>query len=227
MGWSRRCVFLLALLPVAALPPASAAAQPQSAGLALGRLKAGNERFAAGASAPLAAGASTRRAAAARHAPLAMILSCADARVPPEIVFDARLGELFVVRTLGSVADQAVIASLEYGTTRLHAPLLVVMGHEACDIVGDALAPEADQDSVLIAALRRAPERTVEERADVRAAVLAAVEQVINDVIAGSEALRQAVRAGHLQVVGAYYEAAGGRVMFSAPVTAVPAEDTP
>ncbi len=64
-----------------------------------------------------------------------MILSCADSRLPPELVFNAGLGELFVIRSLGGVVDRSVLATIEYGAARLHVPLLVVIGHESCDVV--------------------------------------------------------------------------------------------
>lgn len=118
---------------------ATAAAEP-GADQALGRLKLGNDRFVKNASAPVSLGAPHRETVAKTHAPFAMVLSCADARVPPEYVFNAGLGDLFVVRASGQVADRSVMASLEHGVQRLRIPLLVVMGHESCDAVQAALA---------------------------------------------------------------------------------------
>lgn len=216
-------VRLAAVAVAAAWSTSPAAAEPPTPALALGQLKAGNDRFTKNASQPVALGAPAREAAARAAAPIAMILSCADARVPPEFVFNAALGELFVVRSLGGVADRAVVASLEHGATSLQAPLLVVMGHEACDIVHEATTaaePAGANRRFLITAIRAGAERIAAEQQDVRAAVLANVEQSINDVMAASEPLRQAVSAGRLLVVGAYYEMASGRVVFSEPVTA-------
>jgi carbonic anhydrase len=197
--------------------------QPQSPSLALGRLKAGNDRFVTNASAPVALGAPTREAVAKTQAPFAMVLSCADARVPPEFVFNTGLGELFVVRALAGVTDRSVAASLEYGVGKLQVPLLVVMGHESCDVVGEAAAAgegAGANQQFLIKAIRTGTERSAADRSDLRAAILANIEQVINDVLAGSDALRQAASAGRLQVVGAYYELTSGRVIFSEPVAA-------
>jgi carbonic anhydrase len=67
--------------------------------------------------------------------PHAMILACADSRVPPEVVFDQGLGDLFTVRVAGNIVDDAVTASFEYGVEHLHTPLLVVMGHQSCGAV--------------------------------------------------------------------------------------------
>jgi carbonic anhydrase len=71
--------------------------------------------------------------------PHAEILSCADSRVPPEIIFDQGLGDLFVVRVAGNIATDAELASLEYGAAHLQIPLLVVMGHEHCGAVTAAV----------------------------------------------------------------------------------------
>ncbi len=216
---ARRAAVAAAVLALTA----AAGAEPPSPALALGRLKAGNERFATNAPAPLALGATTRQALVQTQAPFAMVLSCADARVPPEIVFNTGLGDLFVVRSLGGVADRAVIGSLEHGAVQLHVPLLVVMGHESCDVVreatgaGDGTGPN---QQYLWKAIRAGITRPPGEQQELRAAILATIEQATNDVLAGSELLRQAVSAGRLQVVGAYYELASGRVIFSEPVTA-------
>lgn len=195
---------------------------------ALGRLKAGNDRFARNASAPASMSVNRRQALADAQRPFAMVLSCADARVPPEHIFNAGLGDLFVVRTAGQVIDRSVLASVEYGAAELHVPLLVVMGHESCDLVkaaADAKAPfespNLDYALRAIQAARRA-DATAEDREDVKALVLAGVEQSINDVLAKSPLLRKAVAEGSVQVVGAYYELVSGRVMFSEPVPAAP-----
>ncbi|MGE0362324.1 MAG: carbonic anhydrase [Vicinamibacterales bacterium] len=215
-------VRLAALAAAAGWSVLSAAAQAPTPALALGQLKAGNDRFVKNVSQPVALGAPARQAAADAAPPVAMVLSCADARVPPEFVFNTALGELFVVRSLGGVADRAAIASLEHGAASLHAPVLVVMGHEACDIVREATTaaePAGANRQFLIKAIRAGTERMTGDQPDARAAVLAVVEQVINDVLSGSELLRQAAGTGRLLVVGAYYEMASGRVVFSEPVT--------
>lgn len=72
--------------------------------------------------------------------PLAAILSCSDSRVPPELLFDQGLGDLFVVRSAGHVLDRAVVGSLEYAVAHLHVPLIIVLGHTSCGAVQAALA---------------------------------------------------------------------------------------
>ena len=159
--------------------------------------------------------------------PVAMVLSCADARVPPEHVFNVGLGDLFVIRTAGAVVDRSVLATVEYGATELQVPLLVVMGHESCGAVKAAAeakgAPESANLDYLLRAIQAARRLTPtaedrQDRDDLKALVLANVEEVINDAMAKSPLLRKLVAEGKLDVVGAYYELVSGRVMFSEPV---------
>lgn len=72
------------------------------------------------------------------HAPEAAVLSCSDARVSPDIIFDSGLGDLFTVRTAGQIIDEAVLASLEYAVTVLGVRLLVVLGHQNCGAIKQA-----------------------------------------------------------------------------------------
>jgi carbonic anhydrase len=187
----------------------------------LGRLKVGNERFVKNASAPVSLSAFTRQELTKGQSPFATVLSCADSRVPPEYIFNAGLGELFVVRAAGEVVDKSVLATLEYGAEHLHIPLLVVMGHESCGAV-KAVVDNADVTGpnleYMVKAIRAGVTRSGIERANVKAAILANVEQSINDALGASEILRRAVDTGKLQVVGAYYELGSGRVSFSQPI---------
>ena len=98
-------------LMLASFSPAAAAPEPVASPLA--RLRAGNERFVRGAEGAVLPAAETRRTMAGEEHPFAMVLSCADSRVPPELVFGAGPGDLYVVRTLGQVPDRAVLASLD------------------------------------------------------------------------------------------------------------------
>src|ERR1700758_2180958 len=107
---------------------------------ALLRLKAGNERFIVGkARFPTVQREIVADLARGQH-PYATILGCSDSRVPPERIFDAGLGELFVVRVAGNVLSPEVGGSLQYAGSYLETPLFVVLGHEGCGAVGAALA---------------------------------------------------------------------------------------
>src|SRR5687768_3559772 len=188
----------------------------------IARLKAGNARFVANPAEALTIDAASRAALARGQAPFATVVSCADSRVPPEVIFHAGLGELFVVRAAGHVADHSVLASVEYGAEHLHIPLVVVMGHEMCGAVkaavetppGTSLGPNLDY---LLKAIRPAVARTAGQPAEVRlrAAVLENVEETINDLMTKSAVLRHLADAGTVKLIGAYYELATGRVHFS------------
>ncbi|QDT69797.1 Carbonic anhydrase [Planctomycetes bacterium MalM25] len=110
-----------------------------SADTALKRLKAGNERY-LGHDALNYPTDNERTVFATSQQPYAIVLSCADSRVSPEILFNVSLNEIFVVRVAGNIADTTSIASIEYAVAHLNTNLIVVLGHEACGAVGAALA---------------------------------------------------------------------------------------
>jgi carbonic anhydrase len=215
----------VAAAALAAVAPALAADEPAAA---LARLKAGNARFVADAASPVPVDAERRLAQTKGQSPYAIVLSCADSRVPPEIVFNAGLGELFVVRTAGQVTDRAVLASMEYAAEHLHTALLVVMGHESCGAIRAASeAPAGSATSgpnldYLLKAIQPAFDRmtTPADQEHVREAALANVEQVVNDILGQSAVIRRLQENGELMLLGAYYELSTGRVRFSEPVPA-------
>jgi len=189
---------------------------------AITRLTNGAARFTAGG--PLRPDQSVdyRTALAAGQHPFAAILSCADSRVPPEIVFDQGLGDLFVTRTAGQVVDHAVLGSIQYGIAELKIPLIVVLGHEKCGAVKATIeatekkSPAAGNDiDALVAAIKPAVE---EEEATKPADLVDAVvrKNVANIVaaLAKKPILSAAVTAGSLQIVGARYDLDAGTVEF-------------
>ncbi len=99
------------------------------------RMLAGNRRFAEGKAEHPWQDKETRESLIDTQNPDAVVLSCSDSRVPPEIIFDAGLGDMFTVRTAGQLIDPAVLQSLEYAVTGLHVSLLVVLGHQHCAAV--------------------------------------------------------------------------------------------
>ena len=106
---------------------------------ALQRLKAGNARFVAGtARFPTVQKEILADLAKGQH-PYATILSCSDSRVPPELIFDAGFGELFIIRVAGNVLSPEIAGSLQYAGRHLHTPLFVVLGHTNCGAVAAAI----------------------------------------------------------------------------------------
>jgi carbonic anhydrase len=195
---------------------------------AIDRLKAGNERFMINPATPPAVDVEKRKALAKGQTPFAMVLSCADSRVPPEMIFNVGLGELFIIRTAGQVTDKAVLASIEYAAEHLNVPALVVMGHDSCGAVKAAIETKAGAPSLgpnldaLVGAIKPAFERmsTPADLDHLRDAVLANVEEVVNDILTSSAIVRHLADAGKLQIVGAFYELETGRVRFSKPLSA-------
>ncbi len=111
-----------------------------NAELAVERLKTGNERFVNDQWNSDKRFRSDRRALVSGQKPFAIILGCSDSRIPPEIAFDAGLGELFVVRVAGNVANISSVASAEYAVANLGTKLVVVLAHMNCGAVNAALS---------------------------------------------------------------------------------------
>ncbi|HSY19850.1 MAG TPA: carbonic anhydrase [Candidatus Acidoferrales bacterium] len=125
--------------------PAPAVAAPAAAvkltgEQALQRLLEGNARFVAGQSIHPDQTIERRQALAGGQNPFAIVLTCSDSRVSPELFFDQGLGDLFVIRNAGNVLDDHVIGSMEYAVDHLHVPLIIVVGHEKCGAVSAAVA---------------------------------------------------------------------------------------
>lgn len=112
--------------------------------VALERLKEGNRRFLAGEHGQGMEDPKRRLAVAQRQAPFAVLVSCSDSRVPPEILFGCGLGELFIVRNAGNTVDTTALGSIEFAVVHLHVPLVVVMGHQRCGAVEAALGSVAN-----------------------------------------------------------------------------------
>lgn len=133
-------VFIGSVLLAAGVVLASSAAPTITADQALQKLMEGNSRYLA--EKPTAAQRSTkasREALAKSQKPYAIILTCSDSRVPPELLFDSGLGELFVIRVAGNIPDPVVLGSIEYAAEHLGTPLIMVLGHERCGAVTAAV----------------------------------------------------------------------------------------
>ena len=147
--------------------------------------------------------------------PHAEILSCADSRVPPEIIFDQGLGDLFVVRVAGNIATDAELASLEYGAAHLQIPLLVVMGHEHCGAVTAAVEGGNPEGHIgtLVELLRPAVDQTRTMAGDtVENAVRTNVELVVHQLRSSTPILSELVAHNKLKIVGGVYSLDTGKV---------------
>jgi carbonic anhydrase len=147
--------------------------------------------------------------------PHAEILSCSDSRVPPEIVFDQGLGDLFIIRVAGNVASDVEIGSLEYGAEHLHIPLLVVLGHESCGAVTAAVQGDLPEGHIaaLVDLIKPAVEKTRGMPGDpVANAVRLNVEMVVKQLRSSNPILSELVAHGKLRIVGAVYSIETGSV---------------
>jgi len=147
--------------------------------------------------------------------PHAEVLSCSDSRVPPEIVFDQGLGDLFVIRVAGNVASDTEIGSLEYGAEHLHIPLIVVLGHQSCGAVTAAVqgGPPEGHLAALLNLIKPALEKTRGMSGDpVANAVRMNVEMVVKQLRSSTPMLSELVAHGKLRIVGAVYSIETGSV---------------
>jgi carbonic anhydrase len=194
----------------------------------LWRLRQGNQAYAAGKLKAGAGSPARRSTLVAGQHPHAVILTCADSRVPPEYIFQEDLGSLFVVRVAGVVADPVVVGSVEYAAEHLHTPLIVVMGHTKCGAVKAAIetpapatpgGPGVNIESIL-ALLRPGLQKGVSQPDPWTTAVYGGVEQSVNDLHRLSKLIPEMEKEGHVGVVGAVYELETGKVVFSDMVAA-------
>lgn len=190
---------------------------------ALTRLKEGNLRFVSGTHKHAGVGLDAVRALAAGQKPYAIILTCSDSRVSPELLFDTGLGELFVVRVAGNVADPVVLGSIEYAAEHLGTPLVVVLGHERCGAVTAAVESKGQGDGnigAIVQAIRPALKKTEEagtvagqdRERFVEAVADAHIALVRDSLTSQSKVLQHLVAAGKLKIVTAKYRIERGEV---------------
>ncbi len=188
-----------------------------SADEALRELKAGNEHHQRHSYAHPNETVARQRQLVSGQQPHSMILACADSRVPPEVVFDQGLGDLFTVRVAGNIVDDAVVASFEYAVEHLHTHLLVVMGHQSCGAVTAAVdgGDAPGHLPSLIAAIRpsvdsvRSMPGTLLDNA-----IRANVENAVKQLRASGPILKDAIAKGELRIIGAICSLETGAVQW-------------
>ena len=185
---------------------------------ALARLKAGNLRFVTGQRKP-ANYVTERKKLIDGQQPYAIVLSCSDSRLPPELAFDESLGRVFIIRVAGNVTDPVNLGSIEYAASdHVGAKLLVVLGHESCGAVKATLeGGEASPNLEAIIrkiepAAQRARSRGLNPKATLALAVEENVRQAMNDALKESDILRKKVESKELTMVGGVYHLASGKV---------------
>lgn len=185
------------------------------ADLALLRLKVGNAKFVDNISTRANKTAQRRVAVAKGEKPFAIVVSCSDSRVGPEVVFNQGLGDLFVVRTAGHVVDGVGLGSIEYAVEHLGAALILVLGHERCGAVAATVAggKAHGQLPAIVKAIKPAVAKTKGQPGDaVDNAVREHVRAVAAQLQKAGPVLATRVQTGQLKVVGAHYDLDTGRV---------------
>lgn len=182
-------------------------------------LVAGNERFVKGELAKKDLGSERRQKLLTEgQKPFVAIVSCSDSRVPPEVIFDQGLGDLFVIRVAGNILDKVEIGSVEYAVEHLHVPLVLVMGHEACGAVKatveggkaptenigaivEKISPSVEKAKAMGATGKELIEQSAEENVK---AMIAELEK--------SPIIKEAVEHGKVTISGAKYHLGTGKV---------------
>ncbi len=218
---------------VIAISVGFAFASSQQGGDSLGKLMDGNKRYVTGAFAQKDVGEARRKELTGGQKPFAIVVTCSDSRVVPEIIFDEGLGDIFVVRVAGNVLDPIALGSIEYAAEHLHAPLLVLMGHEQCGAVSAALdakgEPEGNIGSIMkkiMPAIKKAKAKGGSRDDVLNNAIKENVVLSYKAVRDQSPILRHLIDKGELRVVAGVYHLASGDVEQIPLETAVAAQHT-
>lgn len=185
-------------------------------------LKIGNARFFSGHRTSLDFSAVERRAQILTQTPFAVILGCSDSRVPTEIIYDQKAGDLFVIRVAGNVVEEGTLGSIEYAIKHLKTRLVVVMGHEGCGAVQAAMQDEALRNMEphyvkylldrIVPSVSKLP-RIRDPKARMREAVIANVRMQVYK-LKQNILIQEAIQNHEIAVIGAYYEISSGAVDF-------------
>jgi carbonic anhydrase len=190
---------------------------------ALQKLLEGNKRYVE--SKMSACGESTaaaREKLATGQKPYAIILSCSDSRVPPELIFDKTLGEIFVVRVAGNVPDPVVLGSIEYAAEHIGSPLIMVLGHERCGAVKATVETKGKAEGnigaivkTIAPALKKAQKECKEPKDSaklVECVVEANAKLVAANLTKQSKVIKHLVQEGKVKIVTAKYDLDDGQV---------------
>jgi carbonic anhydrase len=218
---NKTCVSIFLMIASLALGTATTLRAASTAGapaVALARLKAGNARFISGRLEHPNLSSERRAELTRGQRPVAVIVACADSRIPPELVFDEGLGDLFVVRVAGNVLNDQIVGSVEYAVLNLGSRLIVVLGHERCGAVTAARDTVAAGSQApghiqsILDAIRPAVEATRGQ--GLEATSQANVRRVVAALQYSTPILQAQVASGAVQVVGANYLLESGTVVF-------------
>jgi len=192
---------------------------------ALSKLLDGNQRFISGSLATKDIGDARRKELSKAQHPSAIVVICSDSLAPPEIIFDQGLGDLFVVRSAGNVLDPISVGSIEYAAEHLHAPLILLLGHDKCSVVSTALeAKEKTDDNIgtilrkILPAVKKATARGGTKEDILNNAIRENVLLQQKYLLRKSPLIRKLIQSGDLKVVAGIYHSESGKIeVFTAP----------
>lgn len=212
---------LLADASTAAAAAPAATGKAWTADEALELLKEGNRMFLKGELPPRIDNAERRLEIAKSQSPFAVLVSCSDSRVPPEVLFGRGLGDLFPIRVAGNTVSPEGQGSIEYAVAELGVPLVVVMGHERCGAVAAALSVVKDHTVFpgsigdMVQPILPAAIATREEPGDwLDNAVRRNVVNVVERLKVSGKLIQEPLASGALKIIGARYDLDDGRVSF-------------
>jgi carbonic anhydrase len=212
--WTRR-QFVAGLAAAGALASSGARALAQTkmtAEAAMRELMAGNERFAAGKITSFAEDLEIlKEKTVSKQEPFAAVLSCADSRVPVEILFDQSIGEIFVGRVAGNIVTPEIMASMEYGVTVLGIKALLVLGHTNCGAISAAVAGKEVPGQISVLYQHLMP-GIRDAHGDIAAAVRSNVAFQTRLLRESSTVIAKAVKEGAVKIAGGVYDLGTGKV---------------
>lgn len=191
-----------------------ALAQPPTPSEELAKLMKGNERFVAGIYTHPDLSNEAKTKLVEKQTPFATVISCSDSRVPPELIFDCGLGELFIIRDAGNVIGPIELGSVEYSIVYLKVPLIIVMGHQNCGAVKGAMQDHGNVPELrdVFSLIDKGLKTCVPIDSDPLVnAICCNVQNNVN-VLKKSKAIAPLIKKNQVKVVGAYYEIETGKV---------------
>jgi carbonic anhydrase len=180
------------------------------------QLTAGNDRFARNASEPKNIGANRRQQLSKGQKPFAVVLTCADSRLTPEYIFNQGLGDLFVLRVAGNIADPYVLGSVEYAVEHLQVPLVVIVGHEKCGAVEAALGQDKPTGNLgkLVGEIDVGKDLPAGKEIALATAVKRNARHQARLFTERSDVIKEYVAKKKVRIVSGVYELASGRVVW-------------
>lgn len=208
---------LLALLVVVVFSGSVFAGSAGDASLQ--KIMDGNKRYVEGKLASKDLGDNKRKELTKGQKPFAIVVTCSDSRVPPELLFDQGLGDIFVVRVAGNIVDPIALGSIEYGAEHLNSPLLFILGHSKCGAVKATLEAKGEPEGNIGAIVKKitpaakaAKKRGGTEDQILETAIQENVKNVYKDVMNKSKIIPELVHEGKLKIVAGEYNIATGKV---------------